>query len=126
MSLDGEHIVRAPTFDTLNFLWGGFQGAIGALPTDNLVQLCYLNITYSISNWTDTYNAASVQQWQNMITAFQWILRAFYGISFSCIYSFISFVDPAMYEALFGSSEVLFNILFNLGYIYNDVKNVVE
>lgn len=121
---NGMHRVQAPEFQW-QFFWGAFQGGINALPSENLVQRCYGNITASIGNWTDTYNAAVDQQWVAMMTAFQHILRAVYGSSYSCIFSLLALGDASQYEAIFGTTTVLFNILFNLGFIYTDVKNII-
>ena len=41
---------------------------------------------------------------------------------FNCYYSAFSIVDPRTYRNLFTNNAIVFNLLFNLGFMYTDVS----
>jgi len=45
-----------------------------------------------------------------------------YGVLYNCYFSFFLLFDEG---GMFYSDEVMLNVLFNLGYMYEDLKNIV-
>ena len=41
---------------------------------------------------------------------------------FNCYYSAFSIVDPKTYSNLFTNNAIIFNLLYNLGFMYTDVS----
>lgn len=49
-----------------------------------------------------------------------------YAITFNCYYTVTNPVVAAQYNRQFTLSVILWNILFNLGYMYTDVKDAIQ
>jgi hypothetical protein len=52
-------------------------------------------------------------------------LSLIYNVTFNCYYSIFEITSKDTYDALLGQYQILLNILFNLGYIYSAVKNII-
>jgi hypothetical protein len=50
----------------------------------------------------------------------------FAGITFNCFYTVTNPVAAAQYNKTFSIGVILWNILFNLGFIYTDSKNILQ
>ena len=48
-----------------------------------------------------------------------------YGIQFNCYYSVWSVANPTSYANVFGGLTLLYNILYNVGFMYSDVKKML-
>jgi len=53
------------------------------------------------------------------------VLRSGNNILFNCFYTITNPVEAAQYNRKFTPSVLLWNILFNLGYIYTNIKNTI-
>jgi hypothetical protein len=53
------------------------------------------------------------------------VLRSGNNILFNCFYTLTNPVEAAQYNRKFTPSVILWNILFNLGFIYTSIKNSI-
>lgn len=124
---------------TLYILDGLFQGSIDVLPSTSLIGLCKSNITDVYTNyeelvtyfnysWTNISTNSSVigvaDVEDDMVTALeglQGLLQNSYGICFNCYYSYFIGTSASTYDGLFEPITILKNMLYGLGYIYQNV-----
>jgi len=124
--------------NTGDVFYGFANGAIDVFPEDSLPQLCRSNITTIYDaimdlfvDWSYVYPDDEIE----IVEDIQHLLQFPYGTSFSCyffIYQvFIAEYDPladgelteeeALESSIILVNDVLTNVLFNLGYMYNDI-----
>lgn len=127
---------------TTDLLYGFANGVVDVFPVDSLPDQCRDNTT----TFYDAVRFLFVDKVYNLPTQdveyvyeLQNLLKFPYGESFSCYFSFASIFiakwDPladgelteeeALKKSIILVSDVITNILFNLGYMYSDVVNFV-
>jgi len=111
--------------DYLNIFWGGFNGGVDALPETSLVTLCKNNITESPDTFWDIVNYWNSADYHNSVQSAVNLFDYPHYITFNCYYSVFIVISVDTYSGIFGTTEILLNILFNLGYMYESIKNIV-
>lgn len=111
-------------WDYLYLSYGTVEGAINVLPDDSILAGCNGNATLVddhyymfVNNLTDTLN---------FLHTIESSADLFSYTTFDCYYSLFSIVDPQTYATLFSDNNFLFNLLYNLGYMYSDVSNFIS
>lgn len=95
------------------------------LPTYSMINFCYTNSTTIDDNYNailTNFDAGIYDETAKSIAA---MLRSGNSIVFNCFYSITNPVEAAQYNREFTPSVILWNILFNLGFIYTNVKNAI-
>ena len=114
------------TDDFLNIGLGGVEGAIDVLPKDNILSFCKNNITISpdhVNYITANYTSFDLL---NLMKSGEAITDVGSSIIFNCYYSVFSIIDPVTYSNLFTNNAIVFNLLFNLGFMYTDVSSIIQ
>ena len=111
--------------NVVNLLNGAVKGGVGVLPTDSMIAFCQKNAsqikaqTKLIStSWTDKKYADSASSTRTF-------LRMSNAILFNCFYTVMNPVGAAQYNREFTPMVIVWNMLFNLGFMYTDVKDVI-
>lgn len=140
--------VTFPTYDgwesTQDVIYGFSNGVVDVFPYESLPSRCRGNITQIYQAMDNLFfKSPSPYTWpeddMDYMYAIQSILQFPYGTTFSCSFSFTQvFIadnpnpDDELTEeerlrvSIILVTDVLTNILFNLGYMYNDVLSFIE
>jgi len=106
------------------FAEGFLDGAIGVLPKTSFPAYCRGNITNMEDSVDDLVDYYEAEDREDTLTSLQKTLKAFAGITFNCFYSV---VDPTNFNNQgkgFGRTTIMFNVLYNLGYMYTDLLKI--
>lgn len=111
------------TFDGINSALdigsGVINGMIDVLPTQSFLKYCRDNGTLINDEWTDFRTNWGVDN-ELALDSFQSLLEGQAGFSFNCFYSV---KDPTASGSTSLSIKLFgWNILYNLGYMYTDIK----
>ena len=98
---------------------------VNVFESDSYVQLCEANITnvLPISN-----NIASYWVDAEYETCMEWVhdlLVVPYGVTMNCYMTFYDGLDYDNYYWLIADNVWVTNIVFNIGYIYNDILSLI-
>lgn len=52
------------------------------------------------------------------------LLKTGHGLLFNCYYSVFTVIDPNTYANMWVGNDIFYNILFNLGYMYNNIYKI--
>ena len=72
------------------------------------------------------YNLTTVPDTLKMLQAVEETTDVGASVAFTCYYSIFSIVDPATYSNLFAEFAIIYNLLYNLGFMYTDVQQFIE
>ena len=98
---------------------------IDVLPSNSLLSFCKNNVTVAEPSYQRIYQNITKVDLLNSARSIESMFDVSHGVIFNCYYSVWTAVDPSTYSGVFGGVTVLLNILFNLGYMYTDVKNIM-
>jgi len=111
----------------LNITFGLFDGALGALPQDSTGYLCNSNLTtqrQQIGVIGDLFNRIDQVENDEIIEAIFDYNANLYDVSFNCYYSVAELVSID-FTSFFLPANILNNFLNNMGYLYNDIFNLL-
>lgn len=118
----------APTWatgDQWNIAWGVVEGGVSVLPTDSMIAYCKNNatdistqITYIGTKFTTTGGFI------DGLKGIQALIKDLHGSLFNCYYTVTNPVQAAQYNKDFTFYVIGWNILFNLGYMYTNIKMI--
>eukprot|EP00350_Pseudokeronopsis_sp_OXSARD2_P006877 CAMPEP_0170540368 /NCGR_PEP_ID=MMETSP0211-20121228/372_1 /TAXON_ID=311385 /ORGANISM="Pseudokeronopsis sp., Strain OXSARD2" /LENGTH=187 /DNA_ID=CAMNT_0010842743 /DNA_START=825 /DNA_END=1385 /DNA_ORIENTATION=- len=130
-----------PVWYTFYVIGGLIQGAIDVFPSTSLIRSCKNNITETLDNgeiiidnfalaWdakTPTFlepldTTEAYDYMVEMLTGVIGLLLNAYGIFFNCLYAGIKVFDPQTYEGVFSWGSIYLNILYGVGFFYQDIK----
>ena len=112
--------------DYLYLAYGVMEGAINVLPTDNILAFCKNNATLVMPEYNKyVYNITVVPDTLKVLYTIDNSADLFSSLFFNCYYSAFSVVDPKTYSNLFVGGTIVFNLLYNLGYMYTDVSALI-
>lgn len=118
-----------PTFSSITdpplMALGFINGAVGVFPSDSMATYCRLNTTLLYPTFLAVAtNATSFDKLEKAFINGQLILRYFHSAIYNCYYTVADFRMAAMYFKPLSFTLVLWNILFNLGFFYTDLKSI--
>ena len=100
-------------------LWG----AIEVLPEDGYVTLCKDEVEEALELWDDVLEAEGV--WEDYFDALAEFMEKIHPIA---LYGFLAMneqLSPDTYGSLFAPSNLVLNLLFNMGQQYEDVRDLI-
>ena len=104
---------------------GAVEGAINVLPADNILSFCKNNVTLYQTEYNKMYTSITNFNMLNILNAAESNMDVAASAVFNCYYSAWSIVAPQTYSNLFAGNNIVFNLLYNLGYMYTDVQAII-
>lgn len=123
----GGRSVKIPEFESdslSDFFVGLGNGMIDVLPDESFLTFCRGNITQIGDGSEAMADDFDTESYSSMLEELQNVLEGFGGATFNCFYSVRdpAALGPSGYDL---TLEVIgWNILYNLGYMYNDIFNI--
>jgi hypothetical protein len=109
--------------DILKLLTGIGNGVINVLPSGSFIKFCRDNVTSAYTGYTSL-----VSNWGTsttlVLTNYAKLLNGFGEATFNCFYSVTDPTNAADNPS--GINYIGWNILYNLGYMYTDVKKSID
>lgn len=100
-------------------------GAINVLPSDSILSLCNGNATLIEPHLKMIdYNYTTVPDNLKFLQSIDATADVGSHTFFACYYSIFAVVDPQTYANLFAEYAIVFNLLYNLGYMYTDITAI--
>lgn len=101
-------------------------GAVDVLPDDGFVNLCK---DVFVEDGPTTYYAIRDHfndgDYEDMMEDVATMMTYLYAATFNCYYGMEEQLTASTYEALFGESHLILNLLFNVGMQYQDVNYII-
>lgn len=94
---------------------------MAALPDDNLMKYCYDNITSTMTTYNSIVSEINNAYWEYVADYVEEMFDYPYAITFNCFYTI--FGEDILTQ--FPLADIMLNVAFNAGYMYNDVKDIV-
>jgi len=104
---------------------GAVEGGVNVLPTYSMISFCYTNATIIDDNYNMIITNFQEKKYDETAKSIAAFLRSGNSILFNCFYTITNPVEAAQYNRKFTPVVILWNILFNLGFIYTNVKNSI-
>ena len=93
------------------------------LPTDNILSFCKNNATNVMTQYGYlNHNLTVAYDTLKFLQSIESATDVGSHLIFNCYYSAFSVVDPKTYANLFSGGTIVFNLLYNLGFMYTDVN----
>ena len=119
----------APAFnqdpDLYRTAMGVIEGGVNVLPTYSMIGFCYQNSTVIDDQFQSIIDNFNLGQYEETARSIASVLRSGNNILFNCFYTLTNPVEAAQYNRKFTWDVIGWNILFNLGFIYTNIKNSI-
>ncbi len=97
------------------------DGAVAALPEDNFLKYCYENVTGTVATATSIYENAAELLLEDMMGNIEEMFDYPYAIIYNCYFTF--FAEGQLPESFV---DFILNLAFNAGYMYTDIRNIID
>ena len=119
----------SPATDILNIVNGLVAGGVNVYPTTSLVSYCQGNASYLYPTSVDLYDNIIQLDRTHIAVAlakFQLLTGYIDGTIYNCFFSFTEPAVAAGYSEAITWKTILWNIVYNLGYMYTDGKGIYD
>jgi hypothetical protein len=104
---------------------GILEGMVNVFESDSYVQLCESNITNVLPLSTNIESYWNDADYENCMNEIHDLLVVPFGVSMNCYMTFYDGLDYDNYYWLIADNVWVTNIVFNIGYLYNDILSLV-
>ena len=104
---------------------GAIEGGVNVLPTYSMISFCYQNSTIIDDQYLSIIANYNLGKYDETAKSIASVLRSGNSILFNCFYTVTNPVEAAQYNRKFTWEVIGWNILFNLGFIYTNIKNAI-
>jgi len=98
---------------------------VGVLPKTSMISQCQTNVSSVPTTITQITTQYAAADYHSMLTAVRDLTLRIDGAIFNCYFTVTSPVVAADYSNGFSLSLLIWNILFNLGFMYTAVKGIL-
>jgi len=105
--------------------FGYLDGALNAFPKGGFLSRCGLNLRaqrYQFLNLTEQVESRDLL---GSVFYFYNVVGFTYDVTYNCYYGMTKFVNLGNLEKLWLELDILYNIAFNVGYIYTDLVMII-
>ena len=103
---------------------GLIQGAVGVVPIESMLSFCYGNVTSIQPTLVKYRRELSIDNLEGAALELKGIVKFYSGSFFNCFYALFDPLEATRIRRDYDINVFLWNILFNFGFLYSDVKNI--
>ena len=110
----------------MNVIYGVAAGAVNVLPSTSLMSYCNSNVTLLYPTSVTMYQKFVALDFKNGLLYFKKLTKYMSNSLFNCYYSVKDPTTSSGYKKTFSFMTVMWNILFNLGFMYTDIYKLTN
>ena len=101
------------------------DGSVGVFPTHSMITYCNTNASGIFDEVIGLTEYIQKNKWNDAAKSAKFLLKHFHSTVFYCFYTVTDTGKAAQYQKPFNLVTISWNILFNLGYIYTNIKDII-